>query len=60
MPASLSVWTSVEELLPRRGGRVDAGLLEEVLVVPEADGAEVVGQAVLRAVDLGHAQARRR
>ena len=42
----------VEELVPRRRRRFDAGLGEEVLVVPEPDHAEVERDAVLLAVDV--------
>ena len=48
-----------QELLPGRRRLGDAGLLEEVLVVPEAHQAEVVGRAVLDAVDLVDAHAGR-
>ena len=52
MPRVLELADGGQELVPgrRRGG--DAGLLEEVLVVPEADHPEVVRDAVLLAVDL--------
>ena len=42
----------LEQLVPRRRRGVDAGLLEQRLVVPEADHPGVVGHAVLHAVDL--------
>jgi hypothetical protein len=42
----------VEELVPRGGRRVDPGLLEERLVVPEPHHAQIERHAVLLAVDL--------
>ena len=48
-----------EELVPRRGRRGDAGVLERLRVVPEADEAEVERDAVVLAVDLVHAEGAR-
>ena len=52
IPASCKRLDVGEQLGPRRRGRFDAGLGEEVLVVPEPDHAGVVGHAVLHAVDV--------